>query len=94
MNCFGISAVYRLSFSLLMLYCSLVLCMLCRNRFSKVVNEGLYFIKYVLVVGMFIGFLYVKNDMFMQYGEVCKYIGLVFLVLQVIIRGDLEYYID
>lgn len=94
MNCFGIAAVYRLSFSLLMLYLTLVLIMLCRNRFSKVVNEGLYFIKYCLVVGMFIGFLYITTDMFMEYGAVCKYIGLVFLVLQVFIRVDLEHHID
>ena len=83
LNCLGVSAVYRLSFSLLCLYFVLVLVMLCRNRCSKVTNEGLFFIKYLLVVGAFIGFLWVTNDMFLGYGQACKYIGLIFLVLQV-----------
>lgn len=82
-NCFGISAVYRLSFSLLLLYVLLALIMLCRNRCSRVVNEGLFFVKYILVVGAFIGFLWVVNDVFLGYGQACKYIGLLFLVLQV-----------
>jgi hypothetical protein len=36
------------------------------------------------VVGAFIGFLWVTNDIFLGYGTACKYIGLVFLVLQVL----------
>jgi hypothetical protein len=62
----------------------MALVMVCRNRCSKVVNQGLFFIKYLCVVGAFIGFLWVTNDIFLGYGTACKYIGLVFLVLQVL----------
>lgn len=64
LNCFGLSAVYRLSMALLMLYILLLLIMLCRNRISKVVNEGLFLVKYCLVVGAFIGLLFVQNKIF------------------------------
>lgn len=76
--------MYRLSMALLILYFAIMCVMVCRNRLSKVVNEGLFFIKYILVVGAFIGLLFVPNSVFMGYGFVCKIIGLVFLVLQVI----------
>lgn len=84
MSCLGISAVYRLSFSLLLVYLMLALVMLCRNRCSQAVNEGLFFVKYLSVILVFLGTLYIGNGLFLQYGEACRYIGLVFLVLQVL----------
>lgn len=60
-----------------------MLIMLCRNRCSKVFNEGLFFIKYLMVVAMIIGFLFVDNQTFLDYGLACKIIGIIFLVLQV-----------
>ena len=83
MSCLGISTVYRLSFSLLVVYVLLVLLMLCRNRCSQVVNEGLFFVKYLSVMVVFLATLYVNNRVFLGYGELCRYIGLLFLVLQV-----------
>lgn len=69
--------------ALLILYILITCLMVCRNRLSKVVNEGLFFIKYILVVGAFVGLLFLPNSVFMNYGFACKIIGLVFLVLQV-----------
>jgi hypothetical protein len=94
MTCLGISAVYRLSFSLLLLYLLLAIIMLCRNRCSKVINEGLFFIKYLMVVGMIIGFLFVNNQVFLDYGLGCKIVGLFFLVLQVKVSANLEHNLD
>ena len=66
MSCLGISTVYRLSFSLLVVYVLLVLLML-----------------YLSVMVVFLATLYVNNRVFLGYGELCRYIGLLFLVLQV-----------
>lgn len=60
--------------------------MLCRNRCSQILNEGLFFAKYLLVTAVFLVTLYVNNWVFLGYGEVCRYVGLIFLVLQVLIQ--------
>lgn len=38
--------------------------MLCRNRIAMVVNEGLFCVKYIFVTALFIGFLWVDNNVF------------------------------
>ena len=62
------STVYRFSLALLIMFLLLCLIMICRNRIARVINEGLFFIKYLLIVGMFIGFLFVNNTVFLGYG--------------------------
>jgi hypothetical protein len=83
-NCYGVSSVYRLSFSLLLMYLVMVLFMFCRNKLARIVNEMLFFVKYVMVFGGFVGMLYIPNETFMRYARVSQYIGVVFLILQVI----------
>lgn len=82
-ECFGASAVYRLSLSLLCMFFILMLLMVCRNKCAMIINEGLFFIKYVFVVCIFIAFLWVPNSMFIDYADASKYISIFFMVLQV-----------
>ena len=65
--------------------------MLCRNRIAMVVNEGLFCVKYILVSGLFIGFLLVNNSVFENYSNVSQYVSILFMVLQSIILIDLFY---
>ena len=65
--------------------------MLCRNRIAMVVNEGLFCVKYILVSGLFIGFLWVNNSVFENYSNVSQYVSILFMVLQSIILIDLFY---
>lgn len=58
--------------------------MVCRNRIARVINEGLFFIKYLAIIAMFIGFLFVNNTVFLGYGDACKGLGIVYLIIQVI----------
>lgn len=59
--------------------------MVCRNRCAMVINEGLFFIKYFFVVGLFIAFLWVPNEMFIEYADASKYLSILFMILQVLI---------
>ena len=83
MSCLGASTVYRFSLSLLIIFLILCLVMICRNRIARVINEGLFFIKYLIIVGIFIGFLFVNNTIFLSYGEACKGLGIVYMLIQV-----------
>jgi len=67
--------------------------MLCRNICSQVLNEGLFCFKYLFVVGVFIGFLFVNNSVFEDYAIAAKYISIIYMVLQSLILIDLFYMI-
>ena len=57
--------------------------MLCRNRIAMAINEGLFFVKYLFVLGVFIGFLFIGSGVFDQYAEASKYISILFMIIQV-----------
>ena len=48
-----------------------------------VVNEGLFCVKYIMVLAIFIAFLFVENQVFINYSNASKYLSIVFMVLQV-----------
>ena len=48
-----------------------------------IINEGLFCFKYMLVVGLMIGFLWVENQVFVDYGTASTYISIAFMILQV-----------
>lgn len=65
--------------------------MLCRNRLAMVINEGCFCFKYLLVVGLFIGSLWLSNGSFADFAEASQYISIPFMILQCIILIDLFY---
>lgn len=69
----------------------MIVLMLCRNKCSQVLNEGLFCFKYLLVVGVFIGLLFVDNSVFEDYAIASKYISIIYMILQSIILIDLFY---
>lgn len=56
-----------------------------------VVNEGCFCLKYLLVVGIVIGFLWVNDQVFYNFAEFSKYGSIVYMILQSIILIDLFY---
>lgn len=57
--------------------------MLCRNRVAVAINEGLFCVKYLFVLGVFIAFLFIGTGVFDQYAEASKYISILFMLIQV-----------
>lgn len=74
----------------MMLYVVLTIVMLCRNRFARVLNEMLFFVKYLLVIVGFVALLYIPNEVIVGYARASQYVGVVFLVLQVLYPITLE----
>ena len=48
------------------------------------INEGLFLIKYLVVLGIFIGFLFVTNKVFDEYAQASKYISIIYMIIQVL----------
>ncbi len=55
------------------------------------INEGLFCFKYLLVLGLFIGLLFVSNSVFADYATAANYISILYMLVQSIILVDLFY---
>jgi hypothetical protein len=66
-ECIGPSTVFRISLSFLALFIIMLIIMLCRNRIAMAINEGLFLVKYIFVLGLFIGFLFIGSGTFSRY---------------------------
>lgn len=91
LSCLGISAVYRMSFTLALFYAFMIFVLLFRNEFSKSMNEGWWCLKGTLILAGFIAFFYVNNNFFVGYATFAKYFGAAYLVIQSIMLIDLFY---
>lgn len=83
--------IARCSFVLLLLFlCMLVIC-LCRNRLSMVVNEGLFTVKFITLVVLFVGALFVGSSFFEGYSQVARILSLAYMLMQSVILIDIFY---
>lgn len=89
--CIGSAAIFRLSFCLLCLFFLMLLFMLPRARLSMIINEGCFFVKYMFVLGLFIGTLWISNEVFNTYSKAAQVISIFYMVIQSIIIIDLFY---
>lgn len=69
----------------------LALLQTCSTRVSLIINEGLFFSKFVLIIILFFISLQLSNETFMIYGNLSKVVSYIFLVYQSIILIDLAY---
>jgi hypothetical protein len=64
---------------------------LCKNRVSMVLNEGLFTLKYMLIVGFFLLSLFLSNSVFETYSNIAKVLSLVYMLIQSVVIIDLFY---
>lgn len=89
--CYGISMVVRVSIGLLCLHFLLLLLMFARDNFSKTVNEGFFFFKFLIVALIAFAFLFVNNYYFRFYVTIASWISVVFLIYQSVSLIDFGY---
>lgn len=90
-SCLGLASVYRLSFVLAVFHLLVLLCCLTRDSFAKIVNEGLWGFKMLLILGGFFGMLFVSNNFFIPYAKASMYFGGLFLFVQAVSLIDAFY---
>lgn len=92
LNCVSASVAYRISLCLFLLSVGIFAIMqMCSTRVALIFNEGLFFSKFVIVMGLFLGALRIGNEVFMVYGDVCEVVSYFFVAAQCIILIDLSY---
>ena len=91
LQCFGVSALYRTGFSLMILFFFLFLCMMMKSKISKIINEDFWTLKILSIITLFIIFLFVNNSFFEGYVTFSKVFGALFMIFQSIMLIDLFY---
>lgn len=90
-SCIGSFAIYRLSASLMLLHVFTMLACLERGAFAKTVNEGCWLFKIFILIGMFIGSLWIPNGYFVFYLEIAEWASLVYLLAQLVLIIDFAF---
>jgi len=90
-SCLGVSSIYRLSLALAAMHILILLMLLLRNGCSRVFNEEVWPFKILLIVGVFVGCMFIKNDSFQIYSTIAMVAGVIFLLFQIIMIIDLFY---
>jgi hypothetical protein len=82
-SCLGISSVYRMSLSLVILHLVVILFSLCSKNCAKVINKDCWTFKFLMVFGVYIGFFFISNSFFSIYAEISRYLSLIFMIYQI-----------
>lgn len=90
-SCLGLAVVYRLSFVLAVFHFLVGLCCLTRDGFAKIVNEGLWGVKMLIVLGGVAASLFISNDFFIPYAKASLYLSAIFLFVQAVSLIDAFY---
>lgn len=90
-SCLGVSSIYRLSVALAAMHLLILLMLLLRNGCSRVFNEEVWPFKILLIIGVFIGCFFIKNESFRLYSTISAVAGGIFLLFQIVMLIDLFY---
>jgi len=81
-DCFGISIILRASFTLAM-YHFLILIILCpRIACSAAFHDGLWILKNIIMMAVFIASFWIPNDFFVFWSQICRVGSVLFLIVQ------------
>ena len=90
-SCIQISAVYRTSLTLAIFHLVLFLICLFKSKVSSAIHEGVWPIKFLVVIGIFIGTLFITNSFFKGYGYFAMVMSFFFLVYEMILLIEIAY---
>ena len=80
-----------MSLALWILFSVMLLLMLCRNKISQVINEGLFCVKFLILLLVFVATFFLPTSVLNLYAAVARIISVLFLVIQAVILVDLFY---
>ena len=91
LSCLGVSIIYRMSFALVVCHALIFLALLCKNDFSRIINEQCWASKVLLLIGSFVGSMFIENSFFTAYSTLAKAFSIVFLLFQIVMIIDICY---
>jgi len=89
--CYGISAVYRISFALVIFHLALFIICLFRSELSSAINDGAWPAKFGFIAIFVFASYFIPNSFFTFYGTLSVIMSLPFLIFIVLLWIDLAY---
>lgn len=81
----------RMSLALWVLFTMMLLLMLCRNKVSQVINEGLFCVKFLVLLLIFVLTFFLPPPVLSLYAAVARVTSVLFLAIQAVILVDIFY---
>lgn len=81
-ECFGISAAFRASFTLVVYHVLILIFIFPRAACSSVLHDGFWFLKNLLMIGLYILSFWIPYQFFVTWGWLCLIISTLFLFIQ------------
>ena len=73
---------------------TIFLMVLSRMQWAAYFHDGMWSLKFILILAVFIAFQFINNDFFQVYGDVSRVISFLFLVFQTIMILSVAYKIN
>ncbi|CAG9328271.1 SERINC3_1 [Blepharisma stoltei] len=89
--CLGVQTVYRESFALALFFLLMLFLSIPGGKFSAIINQGAWIFKTLIIIAIFIITFFIDNAFFDVWREICRYVSMFFLVIQIIILIDFAY---
>ena len=83
--CMGVSAIIRMSFTLMVFHALVFIVCLARNDMAAIFHDGCWLFKNMMIFCFFIGMLFVRNEFFRGYASFARYVSIIFLFYQAIL---------
>ena len=80
--CFGTSAVIRMSFVLFIFHLLILLIIIPRATCSSNFHDGLWLLKFLLILGLYIAVFWIPNSFYMGWAWFARIVSGIYLILQ------------
>lgn len=81
--CFGTAAVVRMSFVLFIFHLMILIIISPRAQCSSAFHDGCWFLKFLLVIGLYIAVFWIPNDFYKGWNNFARIASGLYLILQV-----------
>lgn len=93
-DCLGPELLVRFGLGLFFFHFLLFVLILPKNYVAKVINESCFFVKFVLICGFILGFLYLEPNLLKMVVTIANYTSIVFSVFLIISLIDVAYLVN
>lgn len=90
-DCFGQVSVLRMSFSLTVFHILMLLILIPRAAICGAIHDGFWPIKYLVMLGIFVGAWFIPKAFFVVWGHICRAGSILYLFVQAYFLMNLAY---
>lgn len=90
-DCSFIASPLRMSFALTLFHILILLILIPRARCCGAIHDGFWIIKVPIIIGTFIGAWFIKREVFVVWGQICRAGSIIYLFIQAYFLMNIAY---